>query len=76
MVKKGTYETYGIYIEYEYHVDTGDWQQPPHYEVEIKSMKYGGIDIQDLLINVANEWYENVIERIEEYESEYKRNSF
>ena len=70
MVKKGTYETYGIYIEYEYHVDTGD------YEVEIKSMKYGGIDIQDLLINVANEWYENVIERIEEYESEYKRNSF
>ena len=67
MVYAGTYETDGINIEYEYYVDAGDWEQPPHSEVEIKSMEYEGTDVQDLLYNVANDWYENVIETIEEY---------
>jgi hypothetical protein len=66
MTKHGTYDTDGVYIEYEYYVDTGDWQQPPHLEVEIKSMEYEGVDVHDLLYNVANDWYENVIETIEE----------
>ena len=30
-------------------------------------MKHQGIEVQDLLINIANDWYENVIESIEEY---------
>ena len=30
-------------------------------------MEYEGTDVQDLLYNVANDWYENVIETIEEY---------
>ena len=67
VTKQGTYETNGIDIVYEYYVDTGDWQQPPHYEVEIKSMQYKGTDVHDLLYNIANDWYENVIETIEEY---------
>ena len=30
-------------------------------------MKYEGVDVHDLLYNIANDWYENVKETIEEY---------
>ena len=70
MIYKGTYEIDDLEIQYEYNYDRGDWEQPPHAEVEILSIKYLGIEVQDLLINVANEWYENVIESIEEYAKE------
>jgi hypothetical protein len=67
MVYAGTYETDGVFIEYEYYIDAGDWEQPPHSEVEIKSMEYENADVHDLLYNIANDWYENVKETIEEY---------
>tara|TARA_Y100001938_G_C8034228_1_gene402416 strand:- start:371 stop:595 length:225 start_codon:yes stop_codon:yes gene_type:complete len=67
MIYKGIYEIDDVLIQYEYNVDGGDWENPPHTEVEILSMKYQGIEVQDLLINIANDWYENVIESIEEY---------
>tara|TARA_Y100000361_G_scaffold73819_1_gene65348 strand:+ start:17082 stop:17306 length:225 start_codon:yes stop_codon:yes gene_type:complete len=67
MIYKGIYEIDDVSIQYEYNVDGGDWENPPHTEVEILSMKHQGIEVQDLLINIANDWYENVIESIEEY---------
>ena len=67
MIYKGIYEIDDVLIQYEYNVDGGDWHTQPHTKVEILSMKYQGIEVQDLLINIANDWYENVIESIEEY---------
>ena len=67
MVYIGTYETDGINIEYEYYIEKGDWMQPPDSGVEIKSMEFEGTDVQDLLYNIANDWYENVIDIIREY---------
>ena len=67
MIYKGIYEIDDVLIQYEYNVDGGDWENPTHTEVEILSMKHQGIEVQDLLINIANDWYENVIESIEEY---------
>ena len=67
MIYKGIYEIDDVLIQYEYNVDGGDWENHPYTEVRILSMKHQGIEVQDLLINIANDWYENVIESIEEY---------
>ena len=62
----GTYESDGVLIEYTYHVDTGSWELPPSSEVEIKSMKFEGVDVHYLLANVAECWYDELIDTIEE----------
>tara|TARA_Y100001938_G_scaffold40181_1_gene55667 strand:+ start:1150 stop:1374 length:225 start_codon:yes stop_codon:yes gene_type:complete len=67
MIYKGIYEIDDVLIQYEYYVDGGDWENPPYTEVEILSMKHQGVEVQDLLINIANDWYENIKENIEQY---------
>ncbi len=67
VVYPGTYETDNVHIEYELTIDGGSWIDQPYSSVEIKNMKYEGVDVHDLLYNIANDWYENVKETIEEY---------
>ena len=62
------YETNnGCEVEFVYSYDYGTWEQPPYSELEIKSIKYLGIDLLDLLEDVAHEWLEDLSETLEEY---------
>ena len=69
MVEHGTYETEDqLMVEYEYTYDRGDWEQPPHRELEIKKITFcNGEDLHYVIQNIAIDYYDNLIEPIQEH---------
>lgn len=45
-------ETYTIEIYYRYYSDTGNWEQSPEEDIEIKKVEYNGIDITDMYFDL------------------------
>ena len=69
MVEHGTYETEDqLMVEYEYTYDRGDWEQQPHRELEIKKITFcNGEDLNYVIQNIAIDYYDNLIETIQEH---------
>tara|TARA_R100001510_G_C7605736_1_gene170957 strand:- start:639 stop:854 length:216 start_codon:yes stop_codon:yes gene_type:complete len=63
----GTYERDNVVISYELTIDGGTWIDPPYTSIEIKTMTYEGVDVYDLICNIADDWYENVEDYIKEH---------
>ena len=69
MSKKETYLTDdGLEFEFTVWEDSGDYYTPPYHSVEIHKIIYNNIDVTDLLFNVANEYVENIRDKIKEDE--------
>ena len=69
MNKKDTYITEeGLEFEFTVWEDSGDYDTPAYYSVEINKIKYENIDVSDLLFNIADEYVGIIKEKIEENE--------
>ena len=69
MNKKDTYLTEeGLEFEFTVWEDSGDYDTPAYYSVEINKIKYENIDVSDLLFNIADEYVGIIKEKIEENE--------
>ena len=72
MNKKNTYITEeGLEFEFTVWEDSGDYDTPAYYSVEIDKIKYENIDVTDLLFNIADEYVLNIKLKIEENELYY-----
>ena len=69
MEKHGSYLTdEGLEVEYSVWEDSGDWFTPPSSLVEIKEIKYNGINVTNLLFEIADEYIDNIKDKIKEDE--------
>ena len=69
MIKKDTYLTEeGLEFEFTVWEDSGDYDTPAYYSVEIDKIIYKNTDITDLLFNIADEYVGIIKEKIEEKE--------
>ena len=69
MSKKDTYLTEeGLEFEFTVWEDSGDYDTPAYYSVEIDKIKYENIDVTDLLFNIADEYVDNIRRKIEDDE--------
>ena len=69
MNKKDTYLTEeGLEFEFTVWEDSGDYDTPAYYSVEIDKINYKNTDITDLLFNIADEYVDNIRTKIEENE--------
>ena len=69
MNKKDTYLTEeGLEFEFTVWEDSGDYDTPAYYSVEINKIKYENIDVTDLLFNIADEYVDNIRRKIEDDE--------
>lgn len=57
----------GLVIDYTYWYDLGNRFQQQEFEVEIKKIVFEGIDVTNLLLNVADGYIDDLIERLEEF---------
>ena len=53
-------------VSYTYYSDKGDYYQPPHTEVEIDSIFYKDTDVTSLILEVAQDYVEDLTERLEQ----------
>lgn len=69
MNKKNTYITEeGLEFEFTVWEDSGDYETPAYYSVEIDKINYQDTDVTDLLFNIADEYVSNIKRKIEENE--------
>ena len=69
MNKKDTYLTEeGLEFEFTVWEDSGDYDTPAYYSVEINKIKYENFDVTDLLFNIADEYVDNIRRKIEDDE--------
>ena len=69
MNRKDTYLTEeGLEFEFTVWEDSGDYDTPAYYSVEIDKIIYNKEDVTDLLFNIANEYVDNIRRKIEENE--------
>lgn len=69
MNKKDTYLTEeGLEFEFTVWEDSGDYDTPAYYSVEIDKIIYKDIDVTDLLFNIADEYVDNIRRKIEDDE--------
>jgi len=69
MNKKDTYLTEeGLEFEFTVWEDSGDYDTPAYYSVEIDKIIYNKEDVTDLLFNIADEYVDNIRRKIEENE--------
>ena len=67
MNKKDTYLTEeGLEFEFTVWEDSGDYDTPAYYSVEIDKINYNKEDVTDLLFNIADEYVDNIRRKIEE----------
>jgi len=67
MNKKDTYLTEeGLEFEFTVWEDSGDYDTPAYYSVEIDKIIYNKEDVTDLLFNIADEYVDNIRRKIEE----------
>ena len=69
MNTKKTYITEeGLEFEFTVWEDSGDYDTPAYYSVEIDKIIYEDTDVTDLLFNIADEYVYNIRTKIEEEE--------
>ena len=69
MNKKDTYLTEeGLEFEFTVWEDSGDYDTPAYYSVEIDKIIYKDIDVTDLLFNIADEYVDNIRRKIQDNE--------
>ena len=69
MSKKDTYLTEeGLEFEFTVWEDSGDYDTPAYYSVEIDKIIYENVDVSDLLFTIADEYVDNIRRKIEENE--------
>lgn len=69
MNRKDTYLTEeGLEFEFKVWEDSGDYDTPAYYSVEIDKINYQDTDVTDLLFNIADEYVSNIKRKIEENE--------
>ena len=69
MNRKDTYLTEeGLEFEFTVWEDSGDYDTPAYYSVEIDKIIYNKEDVTDLLFNIADEYVDNIRTKIEENE--------
>jgi len=69
MNRKDTYLTEeGLEFEFTVWEDSGDYDTPAYYSVEIDKIIYNKEDVTDLLFNIADEYVDNIRRKIEENE--------
>ena len=67
MNRKDTYLTEeGLEFEFTVWEDSGDYDTPAYYSVEIDKIIYNKEDVTDLLFNIADEYVDNIRRKIEE----------
>jgi len=54
-----------IEVQYTYYEDKGDYENEYYSSLEIQKMIYEGIDIKDLLLEVAPDYIDDLTERLE-----------
>ena len=69
MNRKDTYLTEeGLEFEFTVWEDSGDYDTPAYYSVEIDNIMLDNKDVTDLLFNIADEYVANIKRKIEEKE--------
>ena len=69
MNKKDTYLTEeGLEFEFTVWEDSGDYDTPAYYSVEIDKIIYNKEDVTDLLFNIADEYVSSIKQKIEDNE--------
>jgi|TARA_R100000084_G_scaffold105370_1_gene62750 hypothetical protein len=69
MNKKDTYITEeGLEFQFTVWEDSGDYDTPAYYSVEIDKITYKNTDVTDLLFNIADEYVDNIRRKIEDDE--------
>ena len=69
MNRKDTYLTEeGLEFEFTVWEDSGDYDTPAYYSVEIDKITYKNTDVTDLLFNIADEYVDNIRRKIEDDE--------
>ena len=69
MNRKDTYSTEeGLEFEFTVWEDSGDYDTPAYYSVEIDKIIYNKEDVTDLLFNIADEYVSSIKRKIEENE--------
>lgn len=69
MNKKDTYITEeGLEFEFTVWEDSGDYDTPAYYSVEIDKIIFNKQDVTDLLFNIADEYVDNIRRKIEDDE--------
>ena len=67
MSKKDTYLTEeGLEFEFTVWEDSGDYDTPAYYSVEIDKIIYENVDVTDLLFTIADEYVASITEKIQE----------
>ena len=67
MNKKDTYLTEeGLEFEFTVWEDSGDYDTPAYYSVEIDKIIYENVDVTDLLFTIADEYVASITEKIQE----------
>tara|TARA_R110002167_G_scaffold1338_3_gene5972 strand:+ start:1142 stop:1360 length:219 start_codon:yes stop_codon:yes gene_type:complete len=57
----------GLVIDYTFWYDQGSRFQQEEFEVEIKKIVFEDVDVTNLLLNVADGYIDDLIERLEEF---------
>ena len=69
MNKKDTYLTEeGLEFEFTVWEDSGDYDTPAYYSVEIDKIIFNKQDVTDLLFNIADEYVDNIRRKIQDNE--------
>lgn len=69
MNRKDTYSTEeGLEFEFTVWEDSGDYDTPAYYSVEIEKIMLDSKDVTDLLFNIADEYVAKIKTKIEEKE--------
>tara|TARA_Y100000004_G_C8927226_1_gene418174 strand:+ start:940 stop:1158 length:219 start_codon:yes stop_codon:yes gene_type:complete len=69
MNKKDTYITEeGLEFEFTVWEDSGDYDTPAYYSVEIDKIIFNKQDVTDLLFNIADEYVDNIRRKIQDNE--------
>ena len=67
MSKKDTYLTEeGLEFEFTVWEDSGDYNTPAYYSVEIDKIIYENVDVSDLLFTIADEYVASIKQKIQE----------
>jgi len=57
----------GLEVDYTLWEDKGDYYQPPHHEVEITKIVFEGVDVTELMFNVAEQHISQLEESLNKY---------
>ena len=52
----------GLEVEYTYWEDKGDYLQPPESGIDINKLTYNGVDLTDLLFEVAQVYTHEILQ--------------